>query len=529
VRWASLAWVLAAMPAMATDTLASKPSDLSVTVYRAPDRDAGSIDLDELQGFALISETRTVHLPAGVTRLRFEGVADGIEPASAIVSGLPAGVIEKNREGKLLSPSALIAATVGKPMTLLRTNRKTGKLQRLNGKLLSDAEGGVVFESPEGIEALRCSGMPETFSFSGVTDLAATPTLSVLVHSPQAMTRTVTLSYLAHDFDWAADYSATLSADGKTMDLGAWVTLANGNGVGFPAARTQVVAGRVNREDGEAEPLDAGQPILAQCWPQGSTSDVPEVLYERRDRMFKKSLAVAAPSMALEEVIVTGARRAQLEQLGDLKLYRVPDRTTVASRQSKQVRLLDRSSIPVSRIYGAELGPDLTDAPDQASLLLRTMNNKASHLGLPLPSGRVAAFAVRNGEKLLLHEADLRDLAVDEEVEINLGESSDVTIEAETEQTTINPARAKLLPLVPGLKLRSAQVDDVNKVVISNARPAPIPFELRLTLNAGGRVIRADHPMGTKNGRPLFRLTVPANGTVTVRYQTQSSQTGVIR
>ena len=216
----------------------------------------------------------------------------------------------------------------------------------------------------------------------------------------------------------------------------------------------------------------------------------------------------------------------QLEQLGDLKLYRVPDRTTVASRQSKQVRLLDRSSIPVARVYGAELHPDLTDTTDEAFLLLRTLNSKANPLGLPLPSGRVAVFAARNGEKLLLHESDLGDLAVDEEVEINLGESSDVSIEAETEKTTIDPAHTKLLPLVPGLKLRSAQVDDVNKVVISNALTKPIPFELRLTLNQGGRVIRADHPMGTKNGRPIFRLTVPANGTATVRYQTEhTSQT----
>jgi hypothetical protein len=58
-----------------------------------------------LEGFALITETRTVHLPAGLSRLRFEGVADGIEPASAIVTGLPEGVIEKNRDAKLLSPS----------------------------------------------------------------------------------------------------------------------------------------------------------------------------------------------------------------------------------------------------------------------------------------------------------------------------------------------------------------------------------------------------------------------------------------
>ncbi len=74
------------------------PSALSLTVYRAPERSAGSIDLDQLGGFALVSETRTVHLLAGVNRVRFEGVADGIEPASAIVTGLDQGVIEKNRE-----------------------------------------------------------------------------------------------------------------------------------------------------------------------------------------------------------------------------------------------------------------------------------------------------------------------------------------------------------------------------------------------------------------------------------------------
>src|SRR5271170_5420511 len=175
MRWATLAWILATAPAAADDIAASPPAQLSVTVYRAPFRAAGSIDLDQLAGFALVSEVRTVHLPAGLSRLRFEGVADGIEPASAIVTGLPPGVIEKNREGKLLSPSALIAASSGKPVTLLRTNRKTGKQQRLDGTLLADAEGGVVFQTSEGIEALRCSGLPETFSFAGIDGLAAKP------------------------------------------------------------------------------------------------------------------------------------------------------------------------------------------------------------------------------------------------------------------------------------------------------------------------------------------------------------------
>ena len=536
MRWAAaLAWGLAAAPAAAADMLASPPTDVSVTVYRAPDRGSGSIDLDELQGFALISETRTVHLPAGLSQLRFEGVADGIEPASAIVTGLPAGVIEKNREGKLLSPSALIGAARAKPVTLLRTNKKTGRLQRLSGTLISDAGGGVVFESAEGVEALRCSGLPETFSFTGVAGLNATPTLSVLVHSSEASTRTVTLSYLARGFDWAADYIATVSGDGKAVDLGAWVTLANGNGVGFPAARTQVVAGRVNREDGDGgdvEPLDAGSAIFAQCWPRGSTSDAPESLLVNgmatgeMDKLFKSVRMQGAPAPALQEVAVTAMRRVQQEQLGDLKLYRVPDRTTVASRQSKQVRLLDRLGIPVDRVFGADLAAD-QDAAAAASMLLRTLNDAAHHLGLALPSGRIAVFADRDGQKILLHESGMRDLAVDEEVEIDLGESPDVQVAMQREKTTIDPARIQNLPLVPGVILRSARVDDVNRVVISNARAAAIPFELRLRLPEGGRIVRADHPLGSKHGRPIFRLTIPANQSVTVRFQTQHTATQV--
>jgi hypothetical protein len=489
----ALACALAAAPAVAADTLAEKPSDLSVTVYRAPERGSGSIDLDRLEGFALVSETRTVHLPAGTSRLRFEGVADGIEPASAIVTGLPDGVLEKNREGKLLSPSALIAAAVGKSLTLLRTDRKTGKLTRVTATIRSDAGGGVVFETSEGIEALRCSGLPETFSFSGITDLAATPTLSVLVRAAQPVTRTVTLSYLARGFDWAADYTATLSADGKSLGLGAWVTLANGNGVGFPAAHAQVVAGRVNRESGEVEPLDPGGPILAECWPRGSTSDPPQYLQIRR--VSPTPMARAEPMMSMMEVAVTAQKRVEQEQLGDLKLYRVPDRTTVAARQSKQVRLLDRLAIPVSFVYGADLEANQPTASVPASRLLRTQNTAANHLGLPLPSGRIAVFVTRGGGKLLQHESGMRDLAVGEEVEINMGDSRDVEVTSVKESSS------------------SDRVD------VTNARPAEIRFELRLQLPEGGRVVRADHPMASKNGRPIFRLTVPANQTVTLRYQ----------
>jgi len=516
---------LAPKAASASDVTAEPPSDLSVTVYRAPYRGSGSIDLDDLQGFALVSETRTVHLPAGVSRIRFEGVADGIEPVSAIVTGLTEGVLEKNRDARLLSPEALIAASVGKPVELLRTIRKTGKTERIAGTILSDADGGVVFKTAQGIEALRCSGLPESFSFTPTGALSAHPTLSVLVRSARATTQQVTLSYLSHGFDWAADYTATLSADGKTLNLGAWVTLANSNGVGFPSARTQVVAGRLNRENDEVEPIDEGGPILANCWPRGSTSDLPMMLLEVSDRKFKvmreASAGVAAPAVFGERVEVT-AQRVTQEQLGDLKLYRVPERTTVASRQSKQVRLMDRSLVPFTTVYGADLAENEAATSAPASRLLRTVNNAANRLGLPLPSGTVAVFAPHEGQALLEHESGMRDIAVDEELEIDMGTSPDVRVSAAKEKSSIDLAHAEMLPLVPGVvTLRSVKVDDVNRVDISNARAADIQFELRLGLHPGERVVRADHPMEAKNGRPLFRLKIPANGSATLRYQTQ--------
>jgi hypothetical protein len=523
---------LDARPVPAAETLAEPPSDLIVTVYRAPYRNGGSINLDDLQGFALISETRIVHLPAGRSRLRFEGVADGIEPASAIVTGFAGGVIEKNRDARLLSPAALVASTLGKPVELLRTIRKTGKTERLTGTLLSDT-AGVVFKSAQGIEALRCSGLPETFSFEPVSGLSARPTLSVEVRSARAETKQVTLSYLSRGFDWAADYSATLSADGKSFDLGAWVTLANSNGVGFPSAHTQVVAGTVNRADGggEVEPINIGGPILAQCWPRGSTSDVSEfrMFMVAHDALKGPAAPMAMRAMSLQEVVVTGARKVQQEQLGDLKLYRVPERTTLASRQSKQVRLMDRSSIPVNTVYGADVAADEDDAASiPAHRLLRTRNTVANHLGLPLPSGSVAVFGAVGGQKLLEQESGLRDITLDEDVEINIGEIPDVQVTATKDKVSIDPA-PQVLPLVPGVSLRSVRIAAANRVAISNAFASGIEFELRLQLEAGARVVRADHALGAKNGRPIFRLHVPAHETVTVRYQIQHTDDRILR
>jgi len=123
--WPLLMWVaalLAPAPVLAQASapvvVSAKIDDAAVTVYRAPNRAGGPINPNWPQGFAFITETRTVALPAGTSVLRFEGVADGLLPETAVVSGLPDGVVEKNRDNRLLSPAGLVDAYLKRSVTL---------------------------------------------------------------------------------------------------------------------------------------------------------------------------------------------------------------------------------------------------------------------------------------------------------------------------------------------------------------------------------------------------------------------------
>ena len=122
----------------------SAPQKLAVTVYRDPNRGENQpLNRDWPQGFAMISETRTVSLPPGRSTLRFSGVAEGMVAVSAIVTGLPGGTIEKNRNADLLSPAALVDGTLGNRVTITRTNRATGVAASESAVIRTRADGGL--------------------------------------------------------------------------------------------------------------------------------------------------------------------------------------------------------------------------------------------------------------------------------------------------------------------------------------------------------------------------------------------------
>ena len=119
-------------------------------------------------GYAFISETRTITIPAGQSTIRFEGVAEGMMPETAIVTGLPKGVREKNRDARLISPAGLVDAYLKRSVHLRRTNRATGKVAEQDAIIQTGPYGGVILKTADGYEALGCAGLPERMIYDGV-------------------------------------------------------------------------------------------------------------------------------------------------------------------------------------------------------------------------------------------------------------------------------------------------------------------------------------------------------------------------
>ena len=513
----------AAVPAAVAEpavAVSSGPEAVSVVIYR--DRPVNTVELMrqsqqswsrlDREGLALIVETRTVDLPAGEAVIRFEGVAGGIVGQSAVLEGLPAGVIERNTDFDLLTPGSLFERSIGETVRVVRINPVTGGAEEHVAVIRAGANGPVL-EVDGGFEALSCSGLTQRVVFDRVPEgLSDQPSLSVRTRAGEAGRYTVTLAYLATGLQWSSDYVAELAPDGRSMTLTGWLTLANFGSTGFVDAPVQAVAGNLRTESGTV-PVDAVRlPRRAGCWPQDTTTegDMPEMYGGMRDRAYAMAPPPPPPpppSAPPPPVPPPPPALAGQGELGDYKIYTLPERTTVAARQTKQVRFLERRDVPVERLYRARISgsSDLggVTGPFQTDIVLRLDNDADSALGLALPGGTWSLRQQRtDGPAFFTGEARSTDRPVGLPVELSIGQSPNVRVRYRTTDYSSSQTGGVTTTLY------TVQVEVMN----AGAEAASLEVIPWAYFQPGFTITRESRESGiTEGGYPAWSFAVPAS------------------
>jgi hypothetical protein len=363
----------------------------------------------------------------------------------------------------------------------------------------SGPDGSVILQTKAGFEAANCGPLNDSLVYDGVPPgLSAKPTLSVETDAPQAARVTLTLSYLAWGFDWQADYVLHMQPGGRRASILAWVTLASSDPVSFPDAQAAVVGGKVNREDeppfdrpGNAsalqfhcylQPFDPNKRYAAMGYVEGG-GDGGDIIVTAQRR-----------SESLQDIPV--AMTAIEEGLGDLKLYRLPIATTIASNAQKQVAMFVRPSVKVAVYYQASIQPDYNASVRQ---MMRMRNRRSDGLGLALPAGQVAVFEAHRGRPVLTGSGVLVDSAMQQDVEVELGEATQLKLVQQEIANGDNWSR--------------------QLATISNANPFPVDFEGWLSPSDDDkRVEHSSDNLEKRHGVLVWKVRVPANGAARLRY-----------
>ena len=287
--------LLGAKNAFASEILV-KPSqnkDMIVSVYN--------------NNLGLIHDTREVSLPKGTNEIAFEGVASSIQAESAILSGQGIKVVEQNYDYNLLTANNLLESFVGQEVKTAMQNPQNGETIFNKAILLSNNYGNPVLRFDYGVEA----NYPGRVVYDAVPqNLRVKPTLVAKVENQQAGAKELELTYLTNGLSWKADYVAEIVSDSE-LNLNTWITLKNETGADYENASIRLISGQVNQI------YDGGviRPVMM------------------------------AKAVRTENVVMDAAAGISPENVADYYIYKLPQKTTIKDKQSKQISLMNLAQV----------------------------------------------------------------------------------------------------------------------------------------------------------------------------------------
>lgn len=446
-------------------TLADQQS-VAVTIYN--------------ENLALIKDTRRLTLSQGLNRLALREVSGQMRPETASLRSLshPGTLVllEQNFDFDLLTPAKLLEKYVGREVRILRTHPTTGA-ETVESATVLAANGGVVLRMGDRIE----TGIPGRIVYDGVpSNLRDRPTLVSELTSTRGGSQTVELSYLSGGLAWRADYVAELNAADTALDLNGWVTLTNRSGTAYPNAKLQLVAGDVNR--------------------------------------VRTALGMAAKPAAVAERAVVQAPAMRQESLFEYHLYTLARPTTIADNQTKQVALLNATSVPVIKelvlqgadyYYRSSIGG--TGQKLKVGVFVQFENLEKSGLGMPMPKGVVRVYKKDGeGNAQFIGEDAIDHTPRNERVRLKLGDAFDVT--AEKKQSDFRRRDAS----TPW----SFIAESAYEIVLKNAKKQPQTVIVREPVPGDWQMLEQSLPHAkVAAGTAEWKVTVPAEGSTTLKYR----------
>ena len=405
-------------------------SILALTAGMARAADAPGLSMTIYNNnLALVQDARQLEIASGRQVLEFKDVSAAIRPETVTLSATGIAIDEQNFDYDLLTPQKLMEKAVGQQVRIVRTNPGNGAEVTETATVLA-ANEGVVLKIGDRIEVLRDDGLPTRVIFDKVPEnLRAEPTLSVMVDSDHAGPRLATLSYLTTGLSWKADYVVLFDEKAEQLDLQGWITLNNTSGTSFKDADTQLVAGQVN--GGGFNGYGGG--------------------YNPRPGVV---------SAGMESNTGPG------HDLGDLHIYTLPLRTTIAQNQTKQVSFLDASKVTAHKVYQYWANGFVSaDNPSSAMVVIDFANAGQSGLGAGLPAGTIRVYERdQDGKPKFIGENQIGHTPQGSELAIKIGDAFDVTVQP---------------TLVSDTKVSDLRSRYSMSYLVRNARAEPVTVELR--------------------------------------------------
>ncbi len=281
----------------------------------------------------------------------------------------------------------------------------------------------------------------------------------------------VEISYLTSGLSWRAFYTGTLAPDEKTMRLDGYVLVTNASGEDYENAQVRLVVGKVHLLDQIAD-------LARRDYPFGSplvTRDLDLGLGRRPEEQesLRRSKALLGDQSATSFELAFEPKEIIKEGLSEYFLYTIEGTETIPTGWSKRMISLTADGVPVVNLYKYE-----QERYGNAVIRFLSFKNDKEHkLGeTPIPDGELKVCRSVDDKNHLSYvgEAGFKYIPVGQEVELNLGEVSDVVIEP-----TLMDYRTEQHRFDNNRNVSGWDVVRTFKVEARNTRDVPVEVEMR--------------------------------------------------